>query len=75
MELIEIKRILNKWNDVHVLPVNMSPIGRTVTYPAGTIKYIYDPDTDLIRLNGLSYQNLEFTGSLEILLKEYEIWS
>lgn len=70
----ELRSILEFWSDVNVFPYNVSTLDGGITYKIGTIKFIYDETNDMIMVRGLKYQDFEWHGKLEELLKEYNIW-
>ena len=69
----KILETLDKWSDVGVLIFDLTHKRTQRNYPAGTLKFVYDKKTDIIYIQGLSNQHLNYVGKLEDLLKEYDI--
>lgn len=70
----QVKKSVLFWSDVGVFPYNVTTLDGNLVYMSGTLKFIFDAETDLITINGLLYQNFNYSGTLEEFNKSYILW-
>jgi len=68
----QILKILEFWSDVGVIIIDVT--NNEKIYPGGTLKYIYDKETDIINIKGLSNQDMNYIGTLSDFLKGHTFY-